>query len=88
MAILIYYSHNHKCFRTKWGRAWESDIGHVNGFNEELYGLINFYPQKQKTKTKIIEFLKRVIYRLETPREVRKQKVVYIEKIRYPWWKR
>lgn len=86
MALLIYYSHNHKCFRTKWGHTIKNNIGQVNGFDEEIYQMIDFYPKKETMKEKVIKALKKVIYRLETPYQ--KKKVVYIEKTRYPWWKR
>lgn len=66
MELSIWYSYNHKCFKTRIGYIpWDSDLDYVNGFDEELVAYIPLIYPKLKFKQKVIRFLKKAINRLE-----------------------
>lgn len=69
MEILVYYSHNHKCFKTRFQPCFptESDIGYINGFNEELMLITVSRGFNLSIRNRFIKFLKNVINRLENP---------------------
>ena len=85
MELLIWYSYNHQCFKTRIGNlGFDSDIGYINGFNEVLVQVIPLYKFKIPIRYKVINLLQRVIDRLERkpcqPVNIKKSKD-------YPWWK-
>jgi len=87
MKLLIYYSHNHKCYKTKFDYGFGKKIGDVNGYNEELMAIVPLRPPRgQPLRAQSIKFLEKVIDRLKYGK---RNKTVYIEKEihRYPWWK-
>lgn len=87
MALLIYYSHNHKCFKSKFGSDFGKKIGEVNGFNEELVCIVPLVPPRENPlKAHFIRFLESVINRLKYGKRKR-TKTVYIDNPRFPWWK-
>lgn len=66
MELSIWYSHNHKCFKTKIGYVpWNADIGYVNGYDEELIAFTSLLVPKRTFKDKTIKVLKNVIKKLE-----------------------
>lgn len=87
MELSIWYSHNHKCFKSKIGYIpWNANIGYVNGFGEELIAILPLYHSKKSTKQVAIKVLKKVINRLEKGKDS-KSKVVYIKRNQRQWWK-
>lgn len=66
MELSIWYSHNHKCFKTRIGYIpWNADIGYVNGYDEELIAFTSLLTPRLTLKGKIIKLLKDAIKRLE-----------------------
>lgn len=77
MVLSIWYSYNHKCFKTRIGwLPWGAEIGYMNGFGEELLAV---YPLQEKRT------LKSLIKRFK-PRKKSRQ-VVYITKYKRRWWR-
>lgn len=68
MELLIYYSHNHKCYRTKYGHTYGKEIGDRNGFDEELMLVTSSEGFTLSFRERFIRFLKKMVYRLETPK--------------------
>ncbi len=66
MELLIWYSFNHNCFKTRIGfLGFDKDIGYINGFNEMLVQVIPLYKRHLSFKFRLIRFLRKVISRLE-----------------------
>lgn len=86
MVLSIWYSYNHRCFKTRIGYLpWNAKIGYTNGFGEELLAIYPLYRDKQTIKGCIIHFLKKNINRLESPKK--KGRVIYITKYKRRWWR-
>ena len=85
MELLIWYSYNHQCFKTRIGYlGFGKDIGYINGFNEMLVQVIPLYKCNLPIRLRLINLLQFVIDRLENSK---KQQPINIKKSKYPWWK-
>ncbi len=85
MVLSIWYSHNHKCFKTRIGYIpWNANIEYVNGFNEELIAILPLIYQKKSKKEIVIQILEKTINRLKYGK---KKKVIYIKRNHRQWWK-
>lgn len=68
MELLVYYSHNHRCYKTRFGYVpYGQDIGHINGFNEELMLYTVSKGFTLSIRNRFIRFLKDIVDKLEHP---------------------
>lgn len=66
MELSIWYSHNHKCFKTRIGYIpWNAEIGYVNGYDEELIAFTSLLIPNLTFKQKVIRLLKKLIKKIE-----------------------
>ena len=81
MKLLIYYSYNHNCFKSKFGfLTYNLKFGYLNGFNEEFIGYVDLsYPENLLFKIKYLFDRISIFFRRHFGR---KKKIIIVEKHR------
>lgn len=85
MKLLIYYSYNHNCFKTKFGFVpYNLSFGDLNGFDEEFMGYIDLsYPHNLHFKLKYLFNRISIFFRRHFGR---KTKIIIVEKQKRRWY--